>query len=100
MKQILYVFPRYLRNNEHDQLHADIETLMDSDPAIRSVIIEQLLRYKKGREAEKVALQAELGSIHTETITDSDGYRDDLDFGFELLVESHLHHLSAAVIAN
>ena len=97
MKQILYVFPRYLRNNEHDQLHADIETLMDSDPAIRSVIVEQLLRYKKGREAEKVALQAELGSIHTETITDSDGYRDDLDFGFELLVESHLHHFDPEV---
>jgi len=82
MKQIPYVFPRYLRNNEHDQLHADIENLMESDPTITSVIVEQLLRYKQGRETEKVALQAEQGSVYTETITDLDGYRDDLDFGF------------------
>lgn len=97
MKQIPYVFPRYLHNDEHDQLHSDIQNLIESETPEKLNIVELFLSYKQARTAEKAALQAELGSAYTETITESDGYRDDLDLGFELLVESHLHHFDPEV---
>ena len=97
MKQIPYFFPRYLHNNEHDQLHSDIENLIEAETPERLNIVELFLSYKQARIAEKAALQAEQGSVYTKTIAESDGYRDDLDLGFELLVESQLHHFDPGV---
>lgn len=97
MKQILSIFPRYLHNDEHDQLHSDIDNLINAETPEKLGITDQYTVYKQAREAEKAALQVELGSAYTKTITESDGYRDQLDYGFELLVESHLHHFDPEV---
>jgi hypothetical protein len=97
MKQIPYVFPRYLHNDEHDQLHSDIENLILVETIGKLGITDQYPVYQQARIAEKAALQVEQGSVYTIPITQSDGYRDDLDLGFELLVESHLHHFDPQV---
>lgn len=97
MKQILSIFPRYLHNDEHDQLHSDIDNLINAETPEKLGITDQHTVYKQAREAEKAALQVELGSAYTKTITESDGYRDQLDYGFELFVESHLYHFDPTV---
>lgn len=97
MKQIPYFFPRYLHNDEHDQLHSDIESLIEAETPEKLNIVELFLSYKQARIAEKEAIQADQGSVYTKTITESDAYRDDLDLGFELLVESQLHHFDPEV---
>jgi len=97
MKQISLIFPRYLHNDEHDQLHNEIQKLIEAETPTKLGIVELNKPYQQARVAEKAALQVELGSMYTKSITESDGYRDDLDFGFELLVESHLHHFDPEV---
>ena len=43
-------------------------------------------------EAEEAALDAELGSVHTKTIKEADAFRDKVDRGIELYVESFIYH--------
>jgi len=97
MKQIILFSQRYLHNNEHDQLHNDIEDLIETETPFKLGISDLYTPYKQARDAEKEALQAEDGSVYTPTITESDGYRDELDLGFELLVGSQLHHFDPEV---
>jgi hypothetical protein len=42
-------------------------------------------------------MQAEQGSAITKTITESDAFRDQLEFGFKRFVESQLNHFDPAV---
>lgn len=97
MKQILSVFPRYLHNDEHDQLHVDFENLIVTETPEKLGITVQYPIYKQAREAEKLALQAEIGSLHTKSITEADGFRDQLDKGLWLFVESQLYHFDTEI---
>lgn len=100
MKQINSFSLRFLRNGEHDQLHTNIATEIETQTAKKLGIETQTETYKAALANEKLALQAEMGSAYTLKIDDSDNYRDDLDLGFSMFVESHLHHPDSVIREN
>lgn len=100
MKQIVLFSQRYLHNGEHDQLHNNFATEIEKESAGNLGIISELTTYYSARDNEKLALQAELGSAHTRSVTDGDGFRDETDLGFCLFVESNLHHPDPAIQEN
>jgi hypothetical protein len=100
MKQIVLFSQRYLHNGEHDQLHTNIATEIKTQTAKKLGIETETETYKAALANEKQALQAELGSAYTLKINESDGNRDDLDLGFSMFVESHLHHPDPEIQGN
>lgn len=92
MKQIVLFSQRYLRNGEHDQLHNEISTLIAAETAAKLGIANETIVFDQARANEKIALQAELGSAYTLSVTESDGFRDETDQGFCLYVQSNLYH--------
>ena len=100
MKQIVLFSQRYLRNGEHDQLHNNIVAEIENQTAKKLGIEAELVTYKAAIANERLALQAEMGSAHTQSVTDSDGYRDQTDMGFCMFIESHLHHPEPAIQEN
>lgn len=100
MKQILLISPRYLHNDEHDQLYAEIQKLIEDETPAKLGIGEQYPEFQLAREAETTALQVELGSVYTKNVSETDGYRDQLDMGFQMFVESHEYHFDPEVQEN
>lgn len=92
MKQIVFFSQRYLHNGEHDQLHSNLAAEIENQTAQKLGIVAETTAYNAARANEKLALQQELGSAHTETITTADGFRDETDKGFCMFVESNLYH--------
>ena len=97
MKQIIPTASRLLHNNEHDQLHSDIEGVLVAETPVTLDIEDEFAAYQQARVAQRAAMQIELGSMITRTITQTDGFRDQMDCGFEMLVESHLYHFDPVV---
>ena len=100
MKQIEMFFQRYLRNGEHDQLHNEFSTLIAAETPAKLGIVNETLIFDQARANEKIALQSELGSAYTLSVTESDGFRDEIDQGFCLFVESLLYHPDPAIREN
>lgn len=100
MKQIVLFSQRYLRNGEHDQLHNNFALEIEKESAGNLGISSEMDAYYTARNNEKLALQAELGSAHTQSISDGDGFRDDTDLGFCMFIESNLHHPDPAIQEN
>jgi len=100
MKQIGSIFLRNLHNDEHDQLHLNFSTAITAETPAKLGIVKENETYQQERQTLIVALQAELGSLYTKSITEGDGFRDETDLGFCLFVESHLHHPDPAIQEN
>lgn len=100
MKQIITFSQRYLHNGEHDQLHNNLSTEIENETAEKLGITHEVTAYNVARADEKLALQKELGSAHTHPISECDGYRDELDLGFCMLIESHLYHPDTKIREN
>ena len=100
MKQIGSIFLRNLHNDEHDQLHLNFSTAIIAETPAKLGIVKENETYQQERQSLTVALQAELGSLYTKSITEGDGFRDETDLGFCLFVESHLHHPDPAIQEN
>ena len=100
MKQINSFFFRNLRNGEHDQLHNNFETEINAETAKKLGIEAEVIPYLAAHNIEKQAMQAELGSAYTLSVTESDGFRDEIDQGFCLFVESLLYHPDPAIREN
>lgn len=92
MKQIVFFSQRYLHNGEHDQLHSNFAAEIETQTAQKLGIVAETTAYNAARANEKLALQQEQGSVHTETISTTDGFRDETDKGFCMFVESNLYH--------
>lgn len=97
MKQILSFDAHSLRNDEHAQFHSDVHKLIILQTAIKLGIVNLLTGYETALSAEEAAMQVELGSAYTKTITESDAYRDQLEHGLELLIESGQYHYNLDV---
>lgn len=100
MKQVKSFFQRYLHNGEHDQLHNELSNLIDNETAVKLGIVNEVVPYQAARANEKLALQADVGSAYTLSVTEADGYRDETDLGFCLFVESNLHYPDPAIQEN
>lgn len=100
MKQVLSFFTRVLHNSEHNQFHFEVKKIFALKPVIKTALGPLFDSYEAAIEVEATALQAELGSAETKTITELDGYRDMLEHGYALNVESKSYHFDPAVRAS
>ena len=97
MKKILFFDLHSLQNQEFSQFMSEISKLIILYTAAKLGIVN-LSRPFVGALAELAkALQAEKGSVYTKTITQADAYRDQLEYGFALFIESCLYHYDPAV---
>jgi len=86
-----------MQNLEFSQFCTEFSKLIIFYTASRLGIVNLAPAFQSALEQLTKALQAEKGSVYTKTITQSDAYRDQLEHGFSLFVESCLYHYDPAV---
>ncbi len=99
MKKILFFDLHSLQNQEFSQFITEISKLIILYTASKLGIVNLTPAFESAVEELAKALQAEKGSVYTKTITQSDAYRDQLEHGFYLYIESCLYHYDPAVQA-
>lgn len=100
MKQILSFGLMPLQNDEHYQFHFDVIKLIQTQTAASLGIVPQHESYEKAFAEEDEAMQAERGSAFTQTILEADAYRDQVDHGFGLAIESNTYHYDPVMQEN
>ena len=99
MKKILFFDLHMTQNDEYAQFQTEVLKLIMLQAAVKLGIVTLLPAYESAMELLAKAMQAELGSVITKTITESDAFRDQLEHGFALFTESKLYHYDPAVQA-
>jgi hypothetical protein len=97
MKKISFFDLHSLQNLEFSQFCAEISKLITLYTASQLGIVTLEPAYQSALDQLAKALQAEKGSVYTKTIVQADVYRDQLEHGFDLFVESCLYHYDPAV---
>ena len=97
MKKISFFDLHSMQNLEFSQFCIEISKLIMLYTASRLGIVNLEPAFQSALEQLAKALQAEKGSVYTKTITQSDAFRDQLEHGFFLFVESCLYHYDPAV---
>lgn len=97
MKKILFFDLHSAQNDEFFQFQSEIHKLILLYAAVQQGIVTLSGDYESALAALTQAMQAELGSVFTKTIIQTDAYRDQLEHGFALGVESKLYHYDPAV---
>lgn len=97
MKKILYFDLHTMQNQEFSQFINEISKLIIFYTASKLGIVNLSPAFEAAVEELVKALHAEKGSVYTKTITQSDAYRDQLEHGFYLYIESCLYHYDPAV---
>jgi hypothetical protein len=88
MKKILLFDLHSTHNDEHALFHNNVYKLIMLEAAVKLGIVKFITDYEVAIAAEEAAMGVDPGSVFTKTITQADGYRDQLDRSFDLLVES------------
>jgi hypothetical protein len=92
MKEIQNFVLAPLRNDAHFQFLNDVDNLIqDTTPEILG-IEQHYPAFKTGLGKEDSALKVERGSSQTKLLAAADAFRDQLDRGFEIQVESYSFH--------
>jgi hypothetical protein len=99
MKKILFFDLHSVQNQEFSQFIAEISKLLILYTASKLGIVNLSPAFEAAVEELSRALQAEKGSVYTKTITQSDEFRDQMEHGFALYIESCLYHYDPAVQA-
>ena len=89
MKKINSVDFRPFKNNEHEQFHADVVKEIENVTSETLGIIPIYSPYVLAVNAEHAAIAVEIGSKFTETIEDSDLFRDQIYRGFVLQTQGN-----------
>jgi len=97
MKQIISFGLMPLQNDEHYQFHFDVNKLIQAQTATKLGIVPQYETYGKAISTEDAAMQAERGSAFTKTILEADSYRDQIDHGLALAIESNMYHFNPLI---
>jgi hypothetical protein len=85
------------RNDEYDQFMSEMNKLFVEFTTETLGIVVQYAQFKVQLNDVESAMKVESGSSQTKLITDADAYRDQLDQGLELQVESYSYHWDQAV---
>ena len=85
------------RNDEYDQFMSEMNKLFVEFTAETLGIVVQYEQFKVQLNDVESAMKVESGSSQTKLITDADAFRDQLDHGLELQVESYSYHWDQAV---
>lgn len=88
MRKIRVIDLTRLRNNEHAQFHQSIKVDIDNVTAAKLGIAKFYPAYIAAIDAELRAIDVEQGSKYTKTITESDGYRDQLYNSYVLALKA------------
>jgi hypothetical protein len=97
MKKILFFDLHSAHNDEHALFHNNVYKLIMLQTAVKLGIVKLIFNYEIAIAAEEAAMGVDPGSVFTKTITQTDGYRDQLDRSFDLLVESKTIDFDPAV---
>jgi len=97
MKQINPIFLKDLPNDEHYQFQIDVKKLIDTETPTALRIIPQYQTYAAAFNREKSAIEVEQANPLSKIIKKDDIYRDMLDQGFSLFVESKTMHYDSSV---
>jgi hypothetical protein len=97
MKKILFFDLHSMQNLEFSQFCVEISKLITFYTASKLGIVSFERPFQVALDKLAKALQAEKGSVYTKTITQSDAFRDQLEHGFFLFIESCLYHYDPVV---
>jgi hypothetical protein len=94
MKQISTIFFRSLPNDEHLQFQTDVKALIDANKPSALRITNLYVVYDQAYTTEKVTIETVLANPLTKVIKEADTFRDMLEHGFYLFVESETMHFN------